>query len=58
MINDTAKIKYIGEDDPLSLRTGKIYTARILKEGWYGVVDETEEEYAYPPEVFERIEDK
>ena len=54
-INDMIKVKYIGEDDPLSLRNGKIYDARILKKGWYGIVDETKEEYAYPPEQFETI---
>ena len=52
-INTVVKVKFIGKDDPLSLRNGKIYDARILKKGWYGVVDETKEEYAYPPELFE-----
>ena len=55
-INSKIKVKYIGEDNPLALRNGKVYTARILKKGWYGIVDETKEEYAYPPELFE-IED-
>lgn len=54
-INDTIKVKYIGEDDPLSLRNGKVYEARILKKGWYGIIDETGEEYAYPPELFEVV---
>ena len=55
MINSKIKVKFIGQDDPLSLRNGKIYDARILKLNWYGIVDETGEEYAYPPEVFEII---
>lgn len=46
------KVKYVGESNPLALLNGKIYDARILKKGWYGIVDETEEEYAYPPELF------
>jgi hypothetical protein len=50
------KVKYIGEDDPLSLRKDKIYDARVLKLNWYGVVDETGEEYAYPPELFELVD--
>jgi hypothetical protein len=54
-INDTIKVKYIGEDDPLSLRNGKVYDARILKKGWYGIIDETGEEYAYPPELFKVV---
>lgn len=54
-INSIIKVKFIGEDDPLSLRNGKIYDARVLKKNWYGIVDETGEEYAYPPEQFEII---
>lgn len=53
--NDLIKVKYIGDDDPLSLRKGKIYDARVLKKNWYGIVDETKEEYAYPPDLFEVV---
>ena len=58
--NDTIMVKFIGLDDPLALRNGKIYQARVLKptksgKRWYGIVDETHEEYAYPPELFEII---
>ena len=53
--NDMVKVKYIGEDNPLSLRKDKVYSARFLKMGWYGIVDETKEEYAYPPELFEVV---
>ena len=55
-MNDTVTVKYIGNDDPLALRTGKTYAARVLKKGWYGIVDESGEEYAYPPELFEVTE--
>jgi len=54
-INSMVKVKFIGKDDPLSLRTDKVYEARVLKKGWYGIVDETKEEYAYPPELFEIV---
>lgn len=57
-INEKVKVKFIGEDDPLSLREGKVYEARLLKKGWYGIVDETKEEYAYPPELFEMVVDE
>lgn len=56
-INDEIKVKYIGDDDPVKLRTGKIYKARVLAKGWYGIVDEMQDgEYAYPPEAFEVVE--
>lgn len=57
MINSKIKVKFIGQDDPLSLRSGKIYDARVLKLNWYGIIDETGDEYAYPPEEFEIILD-
>ena len=55
MTNKYIKVKYIGVDDPLSLRKDKIYEARILKMNWYGITDETGEEYAFPPEFFEIV---
>ena len=55
-INSIIKAKYIGEDNPMALRSGKEYSARVLKKDWYGIVDETNEEYAYPPELFEIVE--
>lgn len=57
MINERIKVKYVGEDDPLSLRNGKTYEARVLKKGWFGIVDETKEEYAFAPELFEIVEE-
>ena len=56
-INERIKVRYIGDDNPLALRKDKIYTARILEKSWYGIVDETKEEYAYPPELFEIVKD-
>ncbi len=55
-VNSIIKVKYIAADNPMELRTGKEYNARMLKKGWYGIVDETNEEYAYPPELFEIVE--
>jgi len=55
-INTRVKVKYKGESDPLMLLNGKEYEARVLKLSWYGIVDETGEEYAYPPELFELVE--
>ena len=54
------KVRFIEKDDSIALRNGKIYVARVLKptkkgKRWYGIVDETHEEYAYPPQLFEII---
>lgn len=56
-VNQMVKVRYVGDDDPLSLRKGKVYAARVLRKNWLGVVDETNEEYAYPPELFENAEE-
>ena len=52
---ETIKVRYIGEDDPLALRHGKVYEAVIGQLGMYGIVDETGEEYGYPPSLFEPV---
>lgn len=54
-INSVVLVRYIGEDNPLALRKGKEYKARVLQKGWLGIIDETDEEYAYPPELFEMV---
>lgn len=53
------KVKYIGESDPLELLNGKIYDVIEIDEvsGWYRIVDETGEDYLYPAENFEIVEE-
>lgn len=46
------KKKYIGKDDPLSLIKDKIYDVISVERGWYRIVDETGEDYLYPPKFF------
>lgn len=58
--SDIILVCFIGLDNPIALRNGKIYKARVLKPTqkgthWYGIVDETHEEYAYPPGLFEIV---
>ena len=50
------KVKYIGRySSPLSLITGRIYECISVEKGWYRIVDETNEDYLYPPDEFEVI---
>jgi hypothetical protein len=56
MVYQFIKVKFIGKGSRLSLLNDKIYDARPSDKGWYGIVDETGEEYAYPPEVIEVVE--
>lgn len=50
------KVKYIGESDPLVLLNNKVYKVISIEEQWYRIIDETGEDYLYPPESFEIVE--
>ena len=45
-------VKYLGIDDPFSLLKGKTYIALSIEESWYRIIDETGDDYLYPPENF------
>lgn len=50
------KVRYMGESDPLALLNGKEYGVVSVEKGWYRIIDETGEDYLYPPEAFEVCE--
>lgn len=47
------KVIYHGESSPLELIDGKEYEVVSIEGGWYRIVDETNEDYLFPPECFE-----
>ena len=58
------RVKYVGElniDVPNSYKIfmdvlpGKVYEVLSIEDGWYRIVDESEEDYLYPPENFEIV---
>jgi hypothetical protein len=51
------KVKFLGESNPLALLSGKVYEVLSVEKGWYRIVDETGEDYLYPSEDFEIVED-
>ncbi len=51
------KVKFMGKDDPIALRHGKIYDAIVGQKGMLCIVDETGEEYGYPPQLFEVVKE-
>jgi hypothetical protein len=55
--DEIMKVRYTGETDPLSLIHGKIYEVMSVEKGWYRIFDEDEDDYLYPPENFEVVED-
>lgn len=40
----------------MDLEDGKIYDVISIEHDWYRIIDESEEDYLYPPEFFEIIE--
>ena len=48
------KIKYCGETSPLELTKGRIYDVIAIEKGWYRIVDDSGEDYLYPPQIFLR----
>lgn len=50
------KIKYDGETTPLELTNGKIYDVIAVEKGWYRIIDDTGEDYLYPPDSFTIVE--
>jgi len=49
-------VMYIGKTSPLELTNGKIYEVLSIERGWYRIVDESGEDYLFPPDVFKVIE--
>ena len=49
------KIKYVGKTVPLLLTNGKEYEVISIERGWYRIVDDTGEDYLYPPKDFEEL---
>ena len=58
------RVKYISErevDVPnsykifMDLLPGKVYEVLSIEGGWYRLIDESEEDYLYPPENFEEV---
>ena len=45
-------VKYIGHSDPLMLLHGKSYKVIEIERGWFRIIDETGEDYLYPPDLF------
>lgn len=52
------KVKYIKNTFAMCLTKNNIYEVLAIEKGWYRIVDDTGEDYLYPPDNFEIIEDK
>lgn len=51
------KVKFMGKTEPLVLTHGKIYETISVERGFYRVIDDSGEDYLYPPQYFEIVEE-
>ena len=51
------KVKVIGNFDTLAVEQGKVYEVISIERGWYRIMTELDEDYLFPPELFEIIDD-
>lgn len=49
------KVKYIGEKDTLAFNREKEYFVLSVEKGWYRILTDLDEDYLFPPCVFERV---
>lgn len=50
------QVRYVGENDPRVLITGKIYSVLSVQYGWYQIRNESGKAFMYPPSSFMRVE--
>ena len=51
------KVKWIGKTDFLVLTNKKIYDVISIERGWYRIIDDSGDDYLYPPDMFEIVEE-
>ena len=49
------RAKYLGKTEFLVLTNGKVYEVLSVERDWYRIVDDSGEDYLYPPELIELV---
>lgn len=50
-------VKWIAETSFLEGTKGKEYEVISIERGWYRIIDDSGEDYLYPPDCFEIVEE-
>ena len=50
------KVRYIADWDTIALKKGKVYEVISVEKGWYRIMTELDEDYLFPPKMFEVVE--
>ena len=56
LCNLIMKVKYLGKVETLAFENGKVYEVISIEKGWYRIMTELDEDYLFPPELFEIVE--
>lgn len=51
------KVKWLCKTDFLVLTNNKIYDVISIERGWYRIIDDSGDDYLYPPDMFEIVEE-
>lgn len=51
------KVRYIAHLDDIDLTEGVTYKVLSVEKNWYRIVDDSDDDYLYPPDLFEIVED-
>ena len=51
------KVKVNSNIDSLALAQGKVYDVLTIERGWFRIMTELDDDYLFPPEMFEVIEE-
>lgn len=51
------RVKYIADHETLALEKDKVYDVMSIEKGWYRIMTELDEDYLFPPEAFEIVEE-
>ena len=51
------KVRWKGKTDFLVLTHDKVYTVLAVEKGWSRIVDDSGDDYLYPPDQFEVVEE-
>ena len=52
------KVRYISDIDTIAFERGKVYDVISIEKGWYRIKGELEDDYLFPPNVFEIVSPK
>ena len=52
------RVKYVGKKETLAFERDKVYEVMSIEKGWFRIMTELDEDYLFPPHVFEIVEEE